>query len=342
MADSGLNVTQAYNPFNFPSEGPADNQRIKDFLDEAYRAGFKTLTFVSHSLTDRLNDEEALRRIRTFRNHPATLVWYQEEAVARGIRNVSWLCDHYRMLKKEAPEHPVLMGDMRDTSKNIKDRSTMFPDECMDAGIWWWYPIPLRAKSSSENYEGEGTDKLEMVPPTFLTLAQTKKPLWVAVQSYRKPDLADGRFPTPEEYRAQAYISVIHGAKGVFFYTGVGEQGMGIFNKPEEGNWAYLKKLTVELKEMSPVFLAADAKETVSVAEPTSAPISLRLKQVGSKKVLLAANRVVTPIKATIRGGFIKPGSIPVRFENRNAEATKPGELTDTFDKYAVHIYEFE
>jgi hypothetical protein len=202
----------------------------------------------------------------------------------------------------------------------------------MDLGMWWWYPLPLGAGNPSVLNGEEAAHGLELVPPSFLTQRNTDKPIWVGVQSYKKPS-PWARFPTPLEYRAQAYISVIHGAKGLMWYGG-GVEG-GIYGKLEEGHWDDLKSLATELHEMSPVFMAptGDAPKF----SPGNAPISVMLKTMPDRTVLLTANRGSQPVDAA----FDVKGSGPAKvlYENRDV-AVKNGKLTDHFDPYTVHVYE--
>ena len=67
--------------------------------------------------------------------------------------------------------------------------------------------------------------KFELEPPSFLVKRNTDKPIWVGVQSYNKGG-PKNRYPTPAEYRAQAYLSIIHGAKGLMWYGGSVEGGI--------------------------------------------------------------------------------------------------------------------
>src|SRR5262249_49883104 len=155
-----------------------------------------------------------------------------------------------------------------------------------------------------------------MAPPSFLTLRNTDKPIWVGVQSYKKPhDWA--RFPTPIEYRSQAYIAVIHGAKGVMWYGG-GVQG-GIFGNLKEGHWDELKALAKELSEMSPVFMA-ETGEAPKFA-PENALMSVMLKKLPDRSVILAANRGSKAIDVTfdLQGQSRKA---KVLFEDRSLEAS--------------------
>lgn len=336
LNEIGFNVLQWYNMFTWDEGG---DQEIKDLLDRIEKAHSKALMFVSHGLHWRMPMEEARRRIQVFRNHPAVLVWYQEEAVARGIWTLPQLGEFYNICKHEDPHHPVLIGDESDMSAKIKDRAKMFPDEYMDIATWWWYPIPPRPTDNPEGYEGERAINDEIVPPSFLTLPKIKKPIWVTLQCYRKPGPTDTRFATEAEYRAMTYIAVIHGSKALMWYTGTGESGGGIQEHLEEGHWDYFKKLIGESKEMGPVFMAPDAKEQATL-EPGGAPISMLVKQVGDKRVLLAVNRGVAPVEANIKLPGLAKRAINVRFENRTIQPQDDGGFADKFAQYAVHVYE--
>lgn len=338
LQEAGFNVVQHYNPFATAPGGKARNREVKEFLDRAHRHGFKALMFISHG-PDRLDEAESLRRVRMFRNHPAVLVWYQEEAVDRGYKPLSYLKGLYDTVKRVDPHHPFLCGDRRDTAARMAGRADIFPEPFMDIGIWWWYPTPLRPTPNIEGYEGEATgEELEHVPPVFLTHSGVKKPLWVALQCYRKPMPTDARFPTPAEYRAQAYIALCHGARGLLYYTGFGESRHGILHRKEEGHWEELKALVGELRAMAPVFMAPDAEETVT-AGPEGVPVSTRLKKVDGRRVLLAVNRSVRPAEVTFRVESAGDAAMSVRGEGRTV-AARGGVWTDHFGPYAVHIYE--
>ena len=129
------------------------------------------------------------------------------------------------------------------------DRQNFFPDQAMDAGIWWWYPIPLDG-ADGELLDG-GQEKIgENAGATGVAHHSTtsKKPLWIAIQSYQHPK-KDAQFPTPAEYRCMAYLSIINKVRGLWFYTGSGQKDFyghqaGILNKPEEGHLGLCRSLT--------------------------------------------------------------------------------------------------
>jgi hypothetical protein len=205
----------------------------------------------------------------------------------------------------------------------------------MDMGMWWWYPIPLAATKGGalEGDEGKpGTD--ELAPPSFLINRNTEKPLWVGVQSYKKPKEGN-RYPNPIEYRAQAYIAMAHGARGLMWYGG--SVTGGAYLKPEESNWDYLKQLGGEMKDMAPIFMGKN--EAPLNFSPANAPLSVIMKSAEGRTVLVAVNRGGKPVDVTFDTPAINGGAVKVLYEQRTVSATT-GKLTDKFQPYAVHVYE--
>lgn len=334
LAAAGLNVTQNFDVGHVRRGFLPDNKRMKRMLDDGMAVGMKHLFLVAHGPGCRVLDDEYLRRVRIFKNHPGVLAWYEEEGVARGDVPLTFVKDLRDTMNKLAPEHPLVIGDTLDVISKMTDRSNFFPADYMDIGTWWWYPFPIRAGGRPGAYEGEEIGQhLELVPPSFLTLAKTTKPIWVVMQSYKKDN---GRFPTDAEYRAQPYISIIHGAKGLFWYTGayIG----GVQREKRENHYDYVRQLWRELREMEPVFLAADAKEKVT-AESGGQFLDYRMKDVGDKRVLLAVNRDDHPTSASfiIEGFTIPP--VDVRYEKRKLQSSGD-RFNDSFAPYAVHVYE--
>ncbi|MCX7016747.1 MAG: hypothetical protein NTW86_30015 [Candidatus Sumerlaeota bacterium] len=337
MAQAGFNVTHGYNAMATKPGQVPDNARAKKFLDDSAALGMKTLMLVTHGSHARTVDSEFVRRVRMFRNHPGLLAWDEEEGIARGEMKPENLARMSEIIHREDPNHPFMVGDCSAYPVPAgPDRAAFFPDNRMDMGMWWWYPFPLKAQAADALQGQDATAGLELALPTFLTMATTRKPLWSGVQSYKKPT-PDGRYPTPEEYRAQAYLAVIVGAKGLMYYVG-GSNNYGVLNHPEEAHWKELKALASELCGMAPVFMAPEADLDVRV-QPPDAPISVRLKATPAGKVLLAVNRVYRDVEATIVIESQQDTKAAVRFEQRIATVQK-GVLTDRFAPLAVHVYD--
>lgn len=343
MGEAGFTVSHAYNAIYVePGERPND-QRVKKFLDDTEKAGMRMLFLVPMKFAIAGDWEAFRRRIRMFRNHPALLAWDEEEGLARGDMKPETLAKIRQILREEDPHHPLMVGDSRDVIGRVTDRSNFFPIDHMDLGMWWWYPFPVPPapalnKSQDKPQQGdalqgeEAVQRNELVPPTFLTQRNTNKPLWVGVQSYKKPSKG-ALYPTPAEYRAQAYLALIHGAKGLMWYGG--SVTGGLYLAPEEGHWNDLKALATELKQMAPIL------QSPSIAPPTfhpaEAPLSVALKRTPGHLVLIVANRGATAVDVTFALPKLAVAAIPVLFENRTVAATAT--LRDHFGPYAVHIY---
>ncbi|HEV2294501.1 MAG TPA: carbohydrate binding domain-containing protein [Tepidisphaeraceae bacterium] len=340
MGEAGFTVSHAYNAVEAEVGGRLDDVRAMDFLDNTQANGMKALMLIPRQLLFAGDWDGVRRRIRMFRNHPGLLAWDEEEGLARGDIRIETLAKLRQVLNEEDPHHPLMVGDSKDVIGRIEpQRRDFFPLDYMDLGMWWWYPIPLGGgkPEALEGDEGKPGTK-ELVPPSWLVNANTDKPLWAGVQSYKKPvkNVPGARYPSPTEYRAQAYIALIHGAKGLMWYGG--SVNGGAYLSPEESNWDDLKKLAGELNEMGPVFMGkTQAAPTFS---PADAPLSVMLKRVGDDRlVLIAANRGSTPVDVTFQSPALKAGQAKVLYENRSRAATAGG-LADTFEPYAVHVYE--
>ena len=202
MGAAGFTVQHAYNAVNISPGDEPNDQAAKDFLDNAQANGMKCLFLIPRGLAFAGDWDGVRRRVRMFRNHPALLAWDEEEGIARGDLSPEGLQKLVSMIREEDPHHPIMVGDSRDLIARITDRSNFFPADQMDLGMWWWYPFPLgQGKDAGLEGEERSTD-LELTPPSFLTLAKLRQPLWVGVQAYKKP-AEYGRYPTAAEYRAR-------------------------------------------------------------------------------------------------------------------------------------------
>jgi hypothetical protein len=343
MSEAGFSGTHNYGV----SAGEANesvnsnDERLKVLLDKNATNGLRMMVELPRKAVEQGKWEQIRHRVEAFRNHPGLLCWGSEERVARGVTSLTNLIRLYQLVHELDPNHPLVLGDTKDVIKKLqKDRRDFFPDRAMDIGIWWWYPIPLKDKDGN----GVDTAKLRLEPPSWLTTTWSQKPLWIAIQSYQHPS-RDGRFPTPAEYRCMAYLSIINGVKGIWFYTGSGQKDFegkpaGILNKPEEGRWDYVKSLVHELREFSPVIMATRPLGTVKVS-PSKGPIEFTLREVGSTNYLIAANKSPQPQTVTFRGAVLKDRLVKVLFEEHEAQV-RGDALKDTFEGFGVHVYQLD
>ncbi len=346
MGRAGFTGTHSYSiTTGDPAEPINPNEaQVKELLDRSLANGMRMMVELPRKAIEKARWDQVSRRIQTFRYHPGLLCWGSEERVARGEAPLSHIAALYSLVHKLDPDHPFVLGDTKDVIQKFKDnRSDFFPDACMDAGIWWWYPIPLHAP------DGNGLDGREkptglLEPPSWLTTTLSKKPLWIAIQSYQHPR-KDARFPTPAEYRCMAYLSIINGVKSLWFYTGSGQKDWegkpaGLLNRPEAGHWDYVQKLVSELRELSPVIMAPACASKLTVS-PADAPVEFATRQLDGKLYLLAANKSDHPQSVRFTGSPLMAKRAQVLYETHQA-ALEGDSLQDDFAPFGVHVYRVE
>ncbi len=346
MGRAGFTGTHSYG-ITTGDAGDAINPtdaRLLELLNGSWSNGMRMMVELPRKAIEKAQWEQIRRRVETFRHHPGLLCWGSEERVARGDAPLTNIAALYRLVHEMDTNHPFVLGDTRDVIQKLQvDRRNFFPDDCMDIGIWWWYPIPLKEPDANGLSGGQKvTGVLE--PPSWLTTTTSKKPLWLAFQAYQKPN-KDARFPTPAEYRCQAYLSIINGAKGIWFYTGSGQKDFfgkpsGLLNKPELSHWDYVQTLVRELREMSPVVMAPAASANISMMPP-DAPVQFVTRELNGKTSLIAANRSERAQTVKFTGDALKGKKVKLLYEVDAAKIERDS-LTGDFAPFGVHIYQME
>lgn len=86
------------------------------------------------------------------------------------------------------------------------------------------------------------------------------RPVMAVLQTFYEEG---GRMPSPRELRCMAYLSVVHGARGILFFSY--DYRVGPMAKKNPETWKALKALAREFQALAPVFLAPDQGTPVTV-----------------------------------------------------------------------------
>jgi hypothetical protein len=163
------------------------------------------------------------------------------------------------------------------------------------------------------------------------------KPVWTWIETTRIGKDSP-RKPTPEEVKAQVWMALIHGAKGIgyfchSFYPESDEAAL----LHDQTMLAEVKKINQQINSLAGVL---NSKNRTGIAEVNSsnkeAPIDLMTKRYENANYLFAVVMRKNPAHATFR---VSSGTIAeVLGENRTLKISN-GHFEDDFEPYGVHIY---
>ena len=158
----------------------------------------------------------------------------------------------------------------------------------LDVSAPYLYPIPYQPVRSV----GEAVERAN-------TASGGKKPLLPILQLFTWQ--AKDRYPTPAELRCMVYLSLIHGADGIgyFSYDNItGKKGTNIAKEQPE-LWQSVRQINSEIEAMRPWLLENNG---VSVALQAGAPeVEFRALGGGGETVLLLANTASVAKTAVLR-----------------------------------------
>ncbi len=171
------------------------------------------------------------------------------------------------------------------------------------------------------------------------------KSIWAIIQHFKGYSQWK-RFPSFDELRAMSYLSIIHGAHGITWYTYGGDDktNLGVTSSPERWNEICIvarelsslsQAITSRSAKLQPNAKVIDGPQVDALMYPS---INCLLKDNDGDKILMTANSANAAITAQISlKGF---RSATVLFENRTVSIDADGNLNDDFAPFAVHVYQ--
>ncbi len=165
------------------------------------------------------------------------------------------------------------------------------------------------------------------------------RPFLTVLQFFKFTGL--GRWPTRQEMRNHAYMSIVEGARGLWWWSA--GNGAGALANVCSGWCAEktahlndLKAVVGEIADLEPVLLADDAASALrSVSNPTA--IKTKVKLAGGKGYVFTYNATNQNVTATFTWNTA-PGAVTVNAEGRTVPASANA-FTDTFGPYQAHVY---
>jgi len=334
FADAGFTFFSSYSFEGNAKQSPRPIRGGYNELERAQKFGLYMLVSTASYEVYHGEWDKVRAKLRAVRAHPAVLGYMEEELLSIGYIGLQEFKKWSVLIREVDPDRPVTAYEhLRKTEAGAP---VIMPWGLIDIGYLGWYPVPFKG------------DQTEFIVPQWLTdnVPLTNNPVWTCPQSMRlaankldKPR----RYPTPEEYRAIAYLSIIHGAKGLFYFGGHVQDADF---KSGEGDWPYLQKLVRDISDMSPVWLAPTSEKKITIAGGEK--ISMMLKELDGFYYLIAANRDRPKAEVTFTLPFeaariIRKTPAGIGMDHPNVEIILNGDsFQDAFDRYAVHIYKIE
>jgi len=207
---------------------------------------------------------------------------------------------------------------------------------CADVFMMDQYPIP----NMPLTWLSDSIDEA-------LASIQPSQTVWAVIQAFGG-DLSAGqgwpRLPTFEEMRALAYLSVAHGARGIFFYT---YKWRSFCAADDPSHWDALRRIAGELGFLGKRLLWPDAPCPIHVemlspfkcdAEGRPA-VHCRLQEHNGKLLLIAVNVIDRPVQTCVRGLPKQVAFMEQLFAYGRRVVLKDGTLVDQFGPYEAKVF---
>ena len=210
--------------------------------------------------------------------------------------------------RKAIPDRPVMhaIGYWLDEPVGVI-ANTLPPPEKYEAVVQaievsapYLYPVPYQPIRSVGEAVGRAS-----------AASGGKKPLLPILQIFAWT--ATDRYPTAAELKCMVWLSLIHGARGIGFYSYnhvTGKKGV-TFAQDQPEVWASLKDVNAELAKIGPFLLDAAPDPSVTLKERGTG-VEIRIASRAGSRLILLANptdtaKEVTLEFATAPGGALKP-----------------------------------
>ncbi len=242
------------------------------YLDTALRHNLQVLAGIPRAWLIDEREDAVRAAIRTLRNHPALLAWYEEEIAQEGALEAVQFLD--KIVQEEDPLHGLVIEEA------LRDHRLL---KIGVARMFTYYPATAKARERR---------RLQPLPQRF-PVWQLDRPFWPSLQAFGQ-DLIAGfetpnlLLPTRRELQYSLYSAVVSGAQGFFFYPYLHPTRFDQ-NLQRAGRWPYTDYRN--LPEAAP-----DVWRSVC-ATATEALVLLDLISKGTPSKTLAAGLFPEPIE---------------------------------------------
>jgi hypothetical protein len=200
------------------------------------------------------------------------------------------------------------------------------------------YPIAIGDADPDLGEVGSWTNVLRWATPN--------RAVWTTLQicwSWSYDAAGNVALPTFEQQRYMAYDAIVNGARALAFYGGQNPRCWSPLDASGGWNWTFWERVLEPLvreigasSPLAPALVNPGSTRTLATSDPTVRAISRRGR--GGETWVLATRSGEGSQVVTIAGLSATATSAGVYTEGRSVPVVG-GTLTDTFDRWAVHVY---
>jgi len=304
--------------------------RLKGFLLDQHALSRKQRNAIWGEYLD-LHLPAMLDNVRSVRGFP-NLIGYNTLDEPCGFN--LWDIDRdlrrmYLKIKEVDPYRPMFV--LYSSKIPPGPRATSFAD-CLGTDPYWTPGRPL--PRGSINWMSSTTAK------TVVRAREAGMCPWTIPQSSLWSDVIK-RMLTPQEQICQTYLALIHGTKGILYFT----HGWVV----HKGQWDAMKTLAAHIKTLTPALTAADRAQQITYTPGPWAPLKGELPDVQARlirfpdgrHVLLAANVRQSPVEVAIRVQGLQDHKARDLFAGPIGPV-EDGAFKDLLEAHGVRAYAFD
>ena len=256
--------------------------------------------------------------IETFKDHPAVLAWFLYDEVFTlewGKNNYPSVVIGCKEFKKLDPYRLSLINENSYGLSFLKNGKLDFPGEVISIDHYAFPPassLQLVSTYAKAMWEAGSKDG----KPCWMYLFGAGYTFWAS------------RDLTPAEQEFETYVAIINGIRGISYFAD---------HPKSKSNWARMKGLFQEVKELSPALASTIKAPLIKCNTPA---IEFLVKKTEAGVYLIAVNNTLEPVNARFD---LSEVPLPVEnsevlFEGRKIRINQ-GTLEDNFKGFQRHVY---